>query len=70
MCDNIFNFIVRYGKDLWSLSWEEDNNATADQGVSSILCLVDLVLSLPPTSDFNERAFSHMKLIKSGKFTY
>lgn len=43
MCDNIFNFIVRYGKDLQSLSWEEVNNATVDQGVSSILCLVDLV---------------------------
>lgn len=65
MCDNIFN-----GKDLQSLSLEEVNNAAVDQGVSSILCLVDLVLSLPPTSVFNEHAFSHMKLIKIGKFTY
>lgn len=65
-----FILLLRYGKDRQSLSWEEVINVTVDQGVSSIFCLVDLVLSLPPTSVFNERAFSHMKLIKSGKFTY
>ena len=36
-------------------------------GVTGILRLFDIVLSLPTTSVFNERSFSHMKLIETKK---
>ena len=36
-------------------------------GVDNILSMIDLVRSLPPTSIANERAFNHLKLIKSDR---
>lgn len=57
----------RYGDKVSTLDWMVINQVTFGQGVDKILCLVDLILSLPPTSVFNERSFSHMKLIKTEK---
>ncbi|KAH3690211.1 hypothetical protein DPMN_194973 [Dreissena polymorpha] len=36
-------------------------------GVDLALDMVDLILSLPPTSVFNERSFSRMKLMKTDR---
>ncbi|XP_062615059.1 uncharacterized protein LOC134276793 [Saccostrea cucullata] len=57
----------RYGREIPTLKWRAVHAAFKNHGVSNILSLADLVLSLPPTSVFNERSFSHMKLIKSDK---
>ncbi|XP_033726286.1 uncharacterized protein LOC117315953 [Pecten maximus] len=54
----------RYGTTVEALDWVIVNRALKNQEVDDILSLIDLILSLPPTSVFNERAFSHMKLIK------
>ncbi|KAH3720400.1 hypothetical protein DPMN_063299 [Dreissena polymorpha] len=37
----------------------------ADEELSNISLLIDLVLSLPPTSVSCETSFSHMKLVKT-----
>ena len=59
----------RYGGTVATLSWIVVNNALVNQvGVVHILSLMDLILSMPPTSVFNERSFSHMKLIKGGVY--
>ncbi|XP_048735827.2 uncharacterized protein LOC125651296 [Ostrea edulis] len=60
---------TRYGEDLQDRTWSTIHKATEDQGVSSVLSLMDLILSLPPISVFDERSFSHMKLIKDDRRT-
>ena len=51
-----------------TVTWKGVHAAFKSHGVTNVLALADLVLSLPPTSVFNERSFSHMKLIKNGRY--
>ncbi|XP_052286932.1 uncharacterized protein LOC127882371 [Dreissena polymorpha] len=57
----------RYGAQIKELHWEDAASVLNGHGVDQALDMVDLILSLPPTSVFNERSFSHMKLMKTDR---
>jgi hypothetical protein len=67
---NILIIFSRYGAQIKELHWEDAASVLNGHGVDQALDMVDLILSLPPTSVFNERSFSHMKLMKTGKQKY
>ncbi|XP_062614636.1 uncharacterized protein LOC134276393 isoform X1 [Saccostrea cucullata] len=58
-------FFSRFSGKLRDVSWEDVFNSFSDCGVSNVLNIIDLVLSLPPTSVINETAFNQMKLLKT-----
>ena len=58
---------LRFKDRLGAVTWADIWNAFGECGVRSILLLIDLVLSLPPTSVNNEASFNQMKLIKTDR---
>ncbi len=61
-----FHFLSSYGSDL-DTDWASVNKAMVNMGVENILLLIDLVLSMPPTTVFNERGFNQLKMCKHEK---
>lgn len=52
----------RYGKDISTVCW---NRVLQESDMKNIAVLVDLMLTLPPTSVRCETAFSQLKLLKT-----
>ena len=50
-----------------SLSWKKLFRCCSGLEVDNVLAIIDLLLSLPPTSVANEKAFSQLKYIKSDR---
>ena len=50
-----------------SLKWDKVNRDLGGPDVQNALKVIDLILALPPSATENERGFSQMKLLKTGK---
>ena len=61
----IMSYISSYGEKIHSKNWVDINIAMMGMNVDRVLKLIDVILALPPTSVFNETAFSQLKLIKT-----
>ena len=60
----------RHGSNLKTLDWSTLLTVTGDDGdFNNITIIIDLLLSLPPTSVACETTFSQMKLIKTSRRT-
>ena len=62
--------VLAYEHDVKNLDWEGFIASLEDEDLlqcRNILLIIDLLLSLPPTSVLNESLFSHTKLTKTVK---
>lgn len=55
----------RFSGKLLDVSWEDVFKSFTECGLSNVFNVIDLILSLPPTSVVNETAFNQMKLLKT-----
>ncbi len=62
-----YSICCSYGSNIGDQTWSKVNKDMVHMNVSNALSLMDLVLSLPPTSVENERAFSQLKLVKTDR---
>lgn len=58
-------FLIRFSGKLLDVSWEDVFKSFTECGLSNVFNVIDLILSLPPTSVVNETAFNQMKLLKT-----
>ena len=56
-----------HSNELQTLKWSKVMQSYPESGIENVLAVISLLLSLPPTSVFNETSFSQMKYVKNNR---